>query len=172
MSAYCGCVKYGMYLTVPEVDEKVLFHVFSPALLAMSPSFRGVAAGDIQLDFIESLAGLVGATGSWNHGTKTKAEEFRSLIVECHALPILIEMEKTDEFTYYHLFGLDASSVKFIRSLAKDNFDLYRVYTVLQRGMFGLRGRLLRIDSSDRTFRTLLGDVLSREQMIGDQRNA
>lgn len=172
MEAYCGVLKYAMYMMVPEMDEKVLFYVFSPALLEMSPSFREAADRNIQLDFIDTLAIVIGARKSWHHGTKTKAQEFCRMVDECYALPILIELEKTDKFTYYHLFGFDASVVKFIRGVAKANFDLYRIYNVIQRGMFGLSGRILRVDASDCTFRMLLGEVLNKEQLISGQRDA
>lgn len=173
IAAFCEAVKYAMYMVVPEIDEKVLFHVFSPALLEMSPSCHEASGVVDQLNFVEALSDLLGARNTlWHYGKKTRIQEFQGLLTDCYALPVLVELEKTDEFTYYHLFGLDASAIKFIRALAKTNFGLYRISRTVERGMFGLRGRILKVDTSDRTFKTLLGDVISKEQLMAGPKDA
>lgn len=165
---YGNALMYGMYMSAPENDEKVLFYVFSSALMEISPSSQLLSDADKQLSFIEDLGSLIGARAMWHHGKKTRMQEYQQLLAGLYSLPVLVELEKNERFTVYHLFGFDAIGTKFLRLLAKANFDLYRIRGSAMRGMFGVRGRILRVDASDRTFRTLLGDVIKRDELIGD----
>lgn len=166
---YEPIIKYAMRMTMPGSEEKVLFHVFSDGLMEMSPAHTRTINPGFQLDYVEEIGNLIGARrfARYNFMSRVKLVEYQRLVAEHFFLPILVELDKTEEFTFYHLFGFDAAPVKFLREFAKANFKLYRVQNTQIRGMLGLPGRILRVDLADLTFRTLLGDTYSAKELLG-----
>lgn len=162
-------LKHAMYMTVPGVESRMLFHVFTQDLMNMSPVNSGKFDAEEQLNFIEKLSTLLGYRSPTHHGS-SKAEEYWSIFGFRYSLPIFVEMGTTDDFTLYHLFGFDASTAAYIRKFAKANFKLYRIQKTTCPGMFGREGKILRVDLADLTFRTLLGDTLNRGDVIGERK--
>lgn len=166
---YEPIVKYAMLMNMPDSEDKVLFHVFSDGLMEMSPAHNRIINPEFQLDYVEEIGSLIGTRyfARYQFSGKTKLAEYQRLIAAHFYLPILVELDKTEEFTFYHLFGFDAAPVSVLREFAKANFKLYRIQNTQIRGIFGLPGRILRVDLADLTFRTLLGETYSAKEIMG-----